>query len=50
LTSVTRLRTSPIAQPTARPMAMPPPASTKNSSTVWPAETLSPTAAATATL
>jgi len=48
--SVTRRRTSPMTQPTASPMARPPPASTKNSPIVCPAETLSPIAAATATL
>ena len=48
--SVTRLRIAAITQPTARPIAIPPPASAKNSTTVWPADTLSPTAAATATL
>jgi hypothetical protein len=50
LTSVTRLRTSAMTKPTASPIAIPPAASRKNSNTVWPAETLSPTAAATATL
>jgi hypothetical protein len=48
--SLTRLRTSAITHPTASPMAMPPAASAKNTSTVCPADTLSPTAAATATL
>ena len=48
--SVTRRRTSAIAQPTASPIAIPPPASTRNSSTVWLAETLLPIAADTATL
>ena len=50
LTSVTRLRTSAITHPTTSPIAIPPPASTRNSSIVCEAETLAPTAAATATL
>ena len=49
-TSLTRFRTSAITQPTASPIAIPPAASTKNSSTVCDAEKLAPTAAATATL
>ena len=48
--SVTRRRTWAIAQPTPSPIAIPPPASTRNSSTVWLADTLPPMAAATATL
>ncbi len=50
LTSVTRLRISATATPTTSPIAIPPPASAKKSSTVCPAEKLSPTATATATL
>ena len=50
LMSVTCFRTSAMTQPTASPIAIPPPASSRNSSTVWLAETLPPMAAATATL
>jgi hypothetical protein len=50
LMSVTRLRTVAITQPIASPITIPPPASRKNSTMVCPAETLPPTAAATATL
>ena len=50
LMSLTRFLTSAITQPTASPIAIPPAASAKNSNTVCPAETLAPSAAATATL